>query len=93
MEKTHFGLKQAPRAWYNHIDSYLIQNGFQRSESEPMLYIKFNEQGNMLLFFLYVNDLIFTGDFGIKEFGTVMESEFEITDLGLMKFFFDIEIH
>ena len=42
----------------------------------------------MLIVFLYVNDLIFTGDFGIKYFKAVMESEFEMIDLGLMKFFF-----
>ena len=52
-----------------------------------MLYTKVNEKGNMLIFFLYVNDLIFTGDFDINDFGTVMESEFEMTVLGLMMFF------
>ena len=40
----------------------------------------------MLIFFLYVYDFIFTDDFGIKEFRSVMESEFEMTKLGLMKF-------
>ena len=42
--------------------------------------------------FLYVDDLIFTGDYGITDFKTVMESEFEMTDLGLMKFFLGIEV-
>ena len=41
----------------------------------------------MLIVFMYVDDLIFTGDFGIEEFKAVMESEFEMTDLGLMKIF------
>ena len=36
---------------------------------------------------------IFIGDFGIKEFRIVMESEFEMIDLGLMKFFLGIEVH
>ena len=45
----------------------------------------------MLIVCLYVDDLIFTGDFGIKEFRTVTESEFEMADLGLMKFFLGIE--
>ena len=35
---------------------------------------------------------IFIGDFGIKEFRIVMESEFEITGLGIMKFFLGIEV-
>jgi hypothetical protein len=65
LKKVLYGLKQAPRAWYSRIDSYFTQNGFQRSENEPTLYIKENHQGNMLFVFLYLDDLIFTGDFGI----------------------------
>ena len=92
IKKTLYGLKQAPRAWYSRIDSYLTENGFHRSESELMLYTKVNEQGNMLIVFLYVDNLIFTGDLCIKDFKTVIESEFEMTDLGLMNFFLDIEV-
>ena len=47
----------------------------------------------MLIVFLYVNDLIFVGDFGIEEFKSVMKDEFEMTDLGLMRYFFGIEVH
>jgi hypothetical protein len=68
LKKEVYGLKQAPRARYSQIDSYLTHNGFQRSESEPTMYIKESQQGNMLIIFLYVDDLIFTGDFGIEEF-------------------------
>ena len=46
----------------------------------------------MLIVCLYVDDLIFTGDFGIEKFKSIMESEFEMNDLGLMKFFLDIEV-
>ena len=46
----------------------------------------------MLIVYLYVDDLIFTGDYGIGYFKAVMESEFEMTDLGLMKFFLGIEV-
>ena len=77
LKKVLYGLKQSPRAWYSRIDSYLIKNGFHTSESGPALYTKVNEQGNMLIVYLYVDDLIFIGDFGIKDFRTVMESEFE----------------
>ena len=40
MKKELYGLKQAHRAWYSRIDSYLTENGFHRSESEPTLYTK-----------------------------------------------------
>ena len=49
LKKALYGLNQAPRAWYSLIDSYLTKNGFHRSESEPALYTKVNEQGKMLL--------------------------------------------
>ena len=68
LEKELYGLKQAPRASYNRIDFYFTENGFHGSESEPTLYTKVNEQGNMLIVCMYVNDLIFTGDFGIEYF-------------------------
>ena len=87
LKKALYGLNQAPRAWYNHIDSYLIQNGFQRSDCEPTLYIKANQQGNMLIVCLYVDDWIFKSDFGIEEFNSVMKDEFEMTDLGLWYIF------
>ena len=93
LKKSLYGLKQAPGAWHNHIDSYLTQNGFQRNESEPTLYIKADHKGNMLIVFLYVDDFIFTSDFGIEEFMPVMKDEFEITDLGIMRFFGGIEVH
>ena len=89
---SSYGLNKAPRAWYSHIDSYLTENGFHISESEPMLYTKVNDQCNMLIVCMYVDDLIFTGNFGIKDFRTVMESEFEMFDLGLMKFFLGVEV-
>ena len=46
----------------------------------------------MIIVCLYIDDLIFIGDFGIKDFRTVMESEFEMIDLGLMNFFLGIEV-
>jgi hypothetical protein len=93
LKKALYGLKKALRAWYSHIDSYLTQNGFQRSENEPTLYIKSNQQGNVLIVCLYVDDLIFTGNFGIEDFKSVMKDEFEMTDLGLMRYFLGIEVH
>ena len=40
LKKALYGLKQAPRAWYSEIDNYFMEKGFQRSKSEPTLYVK-----------------------------------------------------
>ena len=75
-----YGIKQAPRAWYNRIDSYLINNGFSRSNNEPTLYVK-TKQGKMLMVCLYVDDIIYTGNLMHEYFKTIMKNEFEMTDL------------
>ena len=36
--------------------------------------------------------MIYTGDMMLNEFKEAMEKEFEMTDLGLMKCFFGIEL-
>ena len=83
LKKALYGLKQAPRAWYSRINSYLIENRFHKSESELTLYTKVNEQGKMLIVCMYIDDLIFTSDFGIKDFRTDVEREIEMTIWGL----------
>ncbi|KAG8482698.1 hypothetical protein CXB51_024274 [Gossypium anomalum] len=60
LKKALYGLKQAPRAWYARIDTYLVSLGFNRSVSEPTLYVKKNEAEIQLIVSLYVNDLLRT---------------------------------
>ena len=38
LKKALYGLKEAPRAWYSRIDSYLLSMGFQKSEADLNLY-------------------------------------------------------
>ena len=92
LKNTLHGIKQAPRSWHSRIDSYLINNGFSRSSNEPTLYVKTIQQGKMLIVCLYVDDMIYTGNLMLEEFRTVMKKEFEMTDLGLMKYFLGIEV-
>ncbi|KAJ3692026.1 hypothetical protein LUZ60_012376 [Juncus effusus] len=93
LKKALYGLKQAPRAWNTRIDTYFKENGFTQCPYEHALYVKKNE-GNLLLVTLYVDDLIFMGNNGemIEEFKSAMTREFEMTDLGLMKYFLGLEV-
>ena len=61
LKRALYGLKQVPRAWYSWIDSYLLINGFKKSDGEPTLYIK-EIDGKILIIVLYVDDLIFSRD-------------------------------
>jgi hypothetical protein len=92
LKKALYGLKQAPRAWYNIIDTYLIKSGFSRSQNEPTLYTKIDQDGKILIVCLYVDDMIYTGNLELTSFKHAMQSEFEMTDLGIMKYFLGIEV-
>ncbi|GJU79110.1 retrovirus-related pol polyprotein from transposon TNT 1-94 [Tanacetum coccineum] len=40
VEKALYGLHQAPRAWYETLSTYLLDNGFQRGKIDKILFIK-----------------------------------------------------
>ncbi|KAJ4754257.1 polyprotein [Rhynchospora pubera] len=93
LTKALYGLKQAPRAWYSKIDSCFIKSGFERSKSEPNLYVK-KEGDKLLILCLYVDDMIYFGtDEGlVEQFKNNMKKQFEMTDLGLLHYFLGLEV-
>ncbi|KAD4888558.1 hypothetical protein E3N88_20631 [Mikania micrantha] len=94
LRKALYGLKQAPRAWYAKIDGYFLKNGFVRSYSEPTLYIKESQDLGIMYVCLYVDDIVCTSscDELIIKFKSSMTSEFEMSDMGLLKFFLGLEV-
>lgn len=44
LKKSLFGLKQAPRSWYNKIDSFFLMHGYKRRKNDPNLYTVFNDE-------------------------------------------------
>ena len=60
LKKSFYGLKQAPKAWYSKMDSFLLDTGFSRCHSDPNVYMK--KVGNyLIILFLYIDGLILTG--------------------------------
>jgi hypothetical protein len=88
-----YGLKQAPRAWYSRIDDHLHKLGFVKSLSEATLYVK-GADANLIIVSVYVDDLLVTGSnkTQIEEFKAEMFDVFEMTNLGLMSYFFGMEV-
>nr|GFB45361.1 hypothetical protein [Tanacetum cinerariifolium] len=56
--KALYGLHQAPRAWYETLATYLLENGFQRGTIDQTLFIK-KQKGDIMLVQIYVDDIIF----------------------------------
>ena len=92
LKRALYGLKQAPRAWYTQIDSYFAGLGFTKSEADANLY-QIVMEGKILIIFLYVDDLILTGDEQlINSCKDDLAKEFEMKDLGLLHYFLGLEI-
>ena len=51
-----------------------------------------NQQGKIIILSHYVDNMIYTGNMMLDEFKAAMKSEFEMTDLGLLKYFLGIEV-
>ncbi|GJZ09406.1 putative ribonuclease H-like domain-containing protein [Tanacetum coccineum] len=48
VEKALYGLHQAPKAWYETLSTYLLDNGFERGKIDKTLFIK-RHKGDILL--------------------------------------------
>ncbi|GJT21394.1 ribonuclease H-like domain-containing protein [Tanacetum coccineum] len=93
VEKALYGLHQAPRAWYETLSTYLIENGFRRDTIDTTLFIK-KYKGDILLVQVYVNDIIFGS---IKkslcdEFEQMMHKKFQMSSMGKLTFFFGLQV-
>ncbi|GKB52160.1 putative ribonuclease H-like domain-containing protein [Tanacetum coccineum] len=56
VEKALYGLHQAPRAWYETLSTYLLNNGVQRGKIDKTLFI-IRDKGDVLLVQVYVDDI------------------------------------
>ena len=53
-----YGLKQAPKAWYERLSKFLIENGFTRGNVYTTLFMK-KKNENLFVVQIYVDDIIF----------------------------------
>nr|GEU58284.1 retrovirus-related Pol polyprotein from transposon TNT 1-94 [Tanacetum cinerariifolium] len=94
LKKALYGLKQAPRAWYDELSKFLLSKGFSKGSIDPTLFIT-NHRGDILLVQIYVDDIIFgyTNPNLSKRFEKLMHNKFEMSMMGELKFFLEIQIH
>ncbi|GKF18898.1 putative ribonuclease H-like domain-containing protein [Tanacetum coccineum] len=88
VKKALYGLHQAPRAWYETLSSYLLDNVFQRGQIDKTLFIK-RIKGDILLVQVYVDAIIFgsTKKKLCTEFEKLMHKKFQMTLMGKLTFF------
>ncbi|GJU30192.1 putative ribonuclease H-like domain-containing protein [Tanacetum coccineum] len=92
VEKALYSLHQAPRAWYETLSTYLIENGFRRGTIDKTLFIK-KDKGDILLVQMYVDDIIFgsTKKTLCDEFEKMMHKKFQMSYMGELTFFLRLQ--
>nr|GFC81952.1 putative ribonuclease H-like domain-containing protein [Tanacetum cinerariifolium] len=90
--KALYGLHQAPRAWYETLATYLLENGFQRGTIDQTLFIK-KQQKDILLVQIYVDDIIFgaTNKAMRQSFEKLMKDKFQMSSIGELTFFLGLQ--
>ncbi|CAL8169005.1 unnamed protein product [Prunus armeniaca] len=75
-------------------EAYFKEVGFNKCPYEHTLFIKFGEGGRILIVCLYVDDLIFMGNDKpmFIDFKNSMMADFDMTNLGKMKYYLGIEV-
>ncbi|GJV91363.1 putative ribonuclease H-like domain-containing protein [Tanacetum coccineum] len=82
VEKALYRLHQAPRAWYETLSTYLLDNGFQRGKIDKTLVQ------------VYVDDIIFdsTKNSLCIEFEKMMHKKFQMRSMGELTFFLGLQV-
>nr|GEY46553.1 copia protein [Tanacetum cinerariifolium] len=94
LKKALYGLKQAPREWYDELSMFLLHNHFIKGTIDTTLFIRcFHD--DILVVQVYVNDIIFglTHPRYTQLFFDLMKSRFEMSMMGEMTFFLDLQVN
>ena len=93
LKKSLYGLKQSPRAWFDRFKRALCGMQYKQCNGDHTLFYRHLGR-KITVLAVYVDDIIITGDdereiIRLKE---NLSKEFEVKDLGQLRYFLGIEI-
>lgn len=92
LKRSLYGLRQAPRAWFDKFSNFLLENGFFCSTADPSLFV-LHSGSDIVLLLLYVDDIILIGS-SAQLLATLIKKlslQFHMKDLGYLHYFLGIE--
>nr|GEZ71825.1 retrovirus-related Pol polyprotein from transposon TNT 1-94 [Tanacetum cinerariifolium] len=90
--KALYGLHQAPRAWYETLATYLLENGFQRRKIDQTLFIK-KQQKDILFVQIYVDNIFGATNKALcQSFKKLMKDKFQMSSMGELTFFLGLHV-
>jgi hypothetical protein len=92
LHKSIYGLKQAGRIWYKHLESFLKEKHFSNHQIAPCVFIKYSK-GDFTIICIYVDDINIIGTTPtVTSAKTALTSKFQVRDLGPTSFCLGLQI-
>jgi hypothetical protein len=94
LKKGLYGLAASGRLWSNKLCSFMLEQGFQRSHSDPALYIRAAGTRDVFDVTSWVDDLIFSckQQAVMDEFKAALAAQFEMSAQGPLHFILNMKI-
>ena len=94
LNKSIYGLKQSPRAWFGRFSQVLRRHGYSQGHADHTMFYKHSVDGKIVILIVYIDDIIFTRDDidGMEKLKRVLANEFEVKDLGFLRYFLGMEV-
>ena len=91
--KTLYGPKKAPRAWYETLSQFLIENHFTRGTIDKTHFHR-NFNGSSIFVQIYVDDIIFrsTDEKLCNMFVKLMQGKYEMSMMGELTYFLVLQV-
>jgi hypothetical protein len=93
LNKSLYGLKRAPRAWYTRFASHILSLGFVGARSDTSLFI-YRHGSDTIYLLLYMDDIILnaSSDALFRRVIDALTTEFSMKDLGRLHHFFGVSV-
>ncbi|XP_020249231.1 uncharacterized protein LOC109826619 [Asparagus officinalis] len=93
LKKSLYELKQSPRAWFDRFRLAVCGMGYKQCNGDHTVFYR-HSKTRITILAVYVDDIVITGD-DVEEILRLKKrlgEEFEVKDLGQLKYFLGIEI-
>ncbi|XP_062088456.1 uncharacterized mitochondrial protein AtMg00810-like [Humulus lupulus] len=93
LHKALYGLRQAPRAWFDKLKSALLSLGFTSARADTSLFLRITPQHTCFVL-VYVDDILVTGSTtaAISTLISQLDTSFALKDLGNINYFLGIQV-
>ena len=94
LKQSFYGLKQSLRAWFERFTRTIKGHNFIQGQTNHTLFFWHLSNGKITILIVYVDDIILIGNDleEMERFKDVMAREFEIKDLGPLRYFLGMEV-